>query len=166
MATDRAYTVGINNTNGQSALALDELQLWLEWAGSRLLAMQIASPFPKEPTAAWPIFAQEANLAYGYTDERLRPPRPSAIEIGIMDDMLTLPSLASRAVERRVLQARLLITPVSHRRLYSWRRIAELLHTSPYTVTRMHLRALREIAPQVPEGKIYSFRAALTSYPL
>lgn len=138
-----------------------ELQQWLEWAGSKLLAMNIRSPFPKEPGTAWPSYAQEAIVAYGYTNERLRPAAPTKFQITIMDEILLLPSLVSNIQARRIINARALVTPVSNRYLYSWSKIAEINHTSKFRVQSMHRRGLDEITKSLAPEKRDALRHSL-----
>ena len=80
MADDGAHIVAITLVpalrTDLEPLVADEVRQWLEWAGGMLLSMGLASPAPKEPHSAWPTFAQDATLAYGYSGERLRPARP------------------------------------------------------------------------------------------
>lgn len=138
-----------------------ELVLWLEWAGSKLLAMNIRSPFPKEPGTAWPSYAQDAIVAYGYTNERLRPAAPTKFQITIMDEILLLPSLASNIQARRIINARALVTPISNRYLYSWSKIAEINHTSKFRVQAMHRRGLDEITKLLAPEKRDALRHSL-----
>ena len=149
-----------------NGLEPEELRTWLEWSGCKLLSMHIASPGPREPSAAWPEFAQDANLAYGYTGERLRPAIPSALEIELMDRIMMFPSLAKDINVRRILNARALVTPVANRYLYSWAKIAFMLHTNRPTVQRLHRNGLREIAQQIPKDKVDAIRLLLGSTPM
>ena len=145
-------------SSGQTPLHPDELLEWLEWSGSKLLAMNIKSPFPREPTAAWPDYAPDKNTAYGYTGERLRPGQPTGFQISLMDQVLQLISLISFVPHRRIVNARSLVTPVANRYLYSWSRLAQMQHTSRYLVIRMHEKGIEEIIGRVPSAKIDAIR--------
>ena len=142
----------------------EELQQWLEYAGSRLLALGISSPFPKEPTIAWPAYAQDKAEAYGYTGEKLRPARPGRFEIDLMDEILEFPSLVADIRTRRIINARALVAPVSDRYIYSWSKIAFMLHTSSSQVKRLHGLGLKEIVGKIPRTKIYSIRQRLAPH--
>lgn len=141
-----------------------EVQFWLEWAGQKLLAMKIPSPYPKIPTAAWPTFAQDFHAAYGYTEATLRAAIPHSKEIQLMDEILLLPSLVSDPNIRRLLHARALITPVAQRRLYSWTKLGKMLRTDRRAVARLHEKGLVEILDKLKNNKAYSIRHSLALY--
>ncbi len=79
-----------------------EVQEWLEWAGSRLLALRIKSPAPAGYRSYWPDFAEDITAAYGYTAETLRAPTVAPHEITVMDQILTLPMLVADVRTRRI----------------------------------------------------------------
>lgn len=139
-------------------LAPAELQLWLEWAGSKLLSLPTRSPLPQGPHVSWPLFAQDHHVAYGYTPERLRPARASDKEIDLMDEILIFPSLITDINTRRVVNARILVTPLGNRYLYSWARLAQLLHADRRTVSRLYAKGLEEISRKAPRAKVDAVR--------
>jgi hypothetical protein len=162
--------MGVNATTPMAApalrnvlepLAAEELQQWLEWAGGMLLALGIASPAPKGPSSAWPAYAQDAQIAYGYAGERLRAPRPGRHDIVLMDEILVLPSMAKDITTRRLLHSRALVTPIGQRHLYPWAKLAFMLHTSRFRVQRMHNQGLNEIVRTLPPGKTYAIRHSM-----
>lgn len=139
-------------------LDVEELQLWLEWAGMRLLSLNLPSPYPQEPKVSWPAFAQDHRTAYGYTGERLRAARVSDREITLMDEILPLTALISDVNIRRIVNARLLVTPLSNRYLYSWNRIAFMLHTDRRRVARLFSKGLEEIVMRLCSEKVDAIR--------
>ena len=139
-----------------------EVKQWLEWAGSKLLAMNIGSPAPREPHIAWPEYANDASVAYGYTGERLRPAMPRSYEIALMDKVLTFPSIIKDETTRRIIHSRALVTPVSNRYLYSWNKLGFMLHISPRRVVRIHHNGLCEIATGLTPEKIDAVKRLLT----
>lgn len=141
----------------------DELQAWLEWAGSKLLSLTLASPAPQGYKSNWPSYAQDARMAYGYTGERLRPALPSGHDIALMDQILTLPSFIKDPVVRRIVNARAVVRPVANTHLYSWTRIAFMLHTNRQRVTRLHDLGLRQIAASAPQAQIYIIRKSFAT---
>lgn len=141
-----------------SALSVEELQTWLEWSGAKLLAMNLASPFPKGPRVSWPDFAQDHRTAYGYTNERLRAGRVTSHEIALMDEILPLVSLISDVNVRRIVNARILVTPVSNRYVYTWSRIAFMLHSDRRKVARLYSSGLSEITRRLPSAKVDAIR--------
>jgi hypothetical protein len=139
----------------------EEIRQWLEWAGSKLLAMSISSPRPKGYKTAWPEYADDYKQAYGYTGERLRPPRPQSTEIALMDKLLTFPSLIVDVNTRRIVNSRSLVTPVSNRYLYSWTKLAYMLHVDRRRVIRLHYNGLLEISGKLPAEKVDILRRLL-----
>ena len=152
------------NDNLHLPLTPIELIRWLEWAGGVLLSMKIPNPAPKLTGSAWPDYASDANMAYGYTGERMKPAIPSSVEIELMDKLLALPSLTDNVNFRRVVNARLLVAPISNRHLYSWSKIAFMLHTTRYITKSWHHRGLLDIASKIEPEKIYAFRVVLSQY--
>ena len=126
---------------------------WLEWAGSKLLAMPIQRPGPSRIHAIWPEFPHDANTAFGYTELRPIAPRTSADEIPVMDTILELPLLIENLTSRHVVQARLLVWPLSGRYIYTWAKLARMLHSDRRTVIRWHLAGLKQITAKVDEAR-------------
>lgn len=141
----------------------EEVKLWLEWAGAKLLSLQISSPKPKPPGSAWPEYARDARSAYGYSGERLRPATPRAKEIELMDEILIFPSLIRDDNSRKIVNARALVTPLSNRYLYSWPKLAFMLHTSRHHVIRLHYLGLLEITSRAAPEKVDAVRHHLSS---
>jgi hypothetical protein len=75
---------------------------------------------------------------------RLRPPIPSAARISRMDEALGwIPLIPrDRYVLRRIVGARCLVSPITERHLYSWRRIGDLLGADHKAVQRWHAQAI------------------------
>lgn len=143
------------------AIAPEDIRLWLEWAGGKLLSMSIPSPAPRGMHNAWPEYADDHRRAYGYTGERLRASLPRAKEIELMDEILALPSLVTDVTIRRVLNARALVTPISQRYLYSWTKIAFMLHTDRKRIVRLHFMGLCEIGRRLAPAKADAIRSTL-----
>ena len=141
-----------------------EIKEWLEWAGAKLLSLRLASPAPQGYRSFWPDYADEANKAYGYTGNRLRAGLPNSKEIALMDEILLLPSLITDITVRRIVNARALVAPVANRHLYSWTKIAHLLHSSPRRMVVLHRSGLREIASRVPQDKADAIRQSIRGF--
>lgn len=147
--------------NGALAFAEPmEIKLWLEWGGAKLLSMRISSPAPQSFRSFWPDYQNE-QTAYGYTADRLRAGLPTAKEVDLMDEVLRLPGLITDVTVRRIVNSRALIAPISNRNLYSWAKIAHLLHSSPRRMVILHRQGLREIALRVPKGKADAIRQSI-----
>jgi hypothetical protein len=87
---------------------------------------------------------QAAAEAYGATAARVRPPVPSASRITRMDEALGwIPLIPrDRYVLRRIVGARCLVSPVTERHLYSWRRLGALLGADHKAVQRWHAQGI------------------------
>lgn len=147
-----------------TSLTTEEIKKWLEWSGQRLLAMHIASPKPRGPHSSWPEFAADAAKAYGYTPNRLRAAVPRSREIELMDEILLLPNLIKEVNVRRIINARALVTPVSNRYVYSWSRVAFMLHTSEYKVKRLHDLGLHSIIVALSVEKASTIRHSIAPF--
>lgn len=146
-----------------SGLSPTEVKEWLEWAGAKLLSLRLASPAPSGYRSFWPDYPTDAAKAYGYTPNRLRASLPNSKEITLMDEILLLPSLVTDITVRRIINVRSLVAPVSNRNLYSWAKIAHLIHSSPRRVVILHRQGLREIALRVPQGKADAIRKSIAA---
>jgi len=143
-----------------------ELQLWLEWGGSKLLAMQLSSGAPRQPHIAWPEYRQSFNTAYGSSAERMRPSRPSSKEIQAVDEILALPSLLPNPLVRRILHARALVAPISNRYLCSWTELGDRLDLDRRKVKQLHQRGIEDLTSCVPVSKIYTIRPVVRIFSL
>ena len=167
MADDGAHIVAITLVpalrTDLEPLVADEVRQWLEWAGGILLSMGLSSPVPREPHSAWPTFAQDATLAYGYSGERLRPARPGKYDIDLMDEILALPGLAPDITARRLLHARALVTPIGQRDRYPGAKLAFMCHTSRFRVQRIHAQGLEAVVKRLSLGKAQSIRHSISA---
>lgn len=133
------------------------MQEWLEWAGSKLLAMPIRTPGPELPRAFWPAIVADEISAEG-AGFRLRIGAPTNDEIPLMDRILLLPNLCADPFKRKVIHARSLVSPRNGRHLVRWTKIAFALHTDARTVRRWYWRGLREIGERVETDVVYTIR--------
>jgi hypothetical protein len=111
----------------------------LEKAGSTLLAL---------PGTGWSTKLRMSSLdivrtaieSYGWTDQRVRPPVPSAAAITDMDEVLGWISFipVERYVLRRIVGARSLVHPVTEKYLFPWRRLGAALGADHKAVQRWH----------------------------
>lgn len=109
-----------------STAAISQL---LEWAGATLLSTRLSAGRPAGIRGCWPDYLTTFAEAYGWTGERLRPAIPGAHDISCMDVILNWISLipTDRYVLRRIVGARSLVNPLTHRYLFSYARIAAVL---------------------------------------
>lgn len=130
-----------------------------EDAGRTLLSLPGGRCMPAGFGSGWPDIVRDAREAYGYqTNPHIRAPVPSAEAIDRMDATWTWVNLipahkppgAPRgvysshggAVLRRLLLLRALVSPITGKHLFSWRRIA-LEHSTDHTaIQRWHGQAV------------------------
>ena len=115
----------------------------LEEAGGTLLSLPNTGPSTRlrQSTLA-PL--QDAIEAYGRGPSTLRPPTPSGARIDRMDQALAWIALIpqDRVVLRRLVGARSLVSPVTGRHLFSWRRLGELVGADHKAVQRWHAQGV------------------------
>ncbi len=112
----------------------------LEDAGRTLLALPNTGYTTKLRTTQLDIVAAAVE-AYATTQTaRLRPAMPDAQRITRMDEALAwIPLIArDRYVLRRIVGARALVSPVTERHLYTWRRLGILLGADHKAIQRWH----------------------------
>lgn len=123
----------------------EEIQLWLEWAGRQSLSLGGRRPGPNGHKSNWPDFPDDKHTAFGYTQERLRPPTPNSKEIELIDEIFGLIHLVKRPDWRVVLQKRSLVLPLSYKYLWTWSKLAREFHHDRRTVQEWHFKGLEEI---------------------
>lgn len=111
----------------------------LEEAGATLLALPNRG-YGLGMRGFWPEIMRDAAEAYGYGIAPLRAAAPSPRDITAMDAALAWLSLIpdSQRVLRRVVGARALVSPVTGRALFSWRRLGVLVGADHRAVQRWH----------------------------
>jgi len=113
----------------------------LEEAGRTLLALPHSGFSTRLRTSRHDI-VQAAAESYGWTkvDARLRPAIPSSADVTRMDEALDwIPLIpADRYVLRRVVGSRALVSPITGRHLFPWRRLGVLLGADHKAVQRWH----------------------------
>jgi len=117
----------------------------LEEAGRTLLSLPSNGHSTQMRVTRFDV-VQSAIESYGWTkvDARLRPPVPSSAQITRMDEALDWIRLIpiDRYVLRRIVGARALISPITERNLFSWRRLAALLGADHKAIQRWHCQAV------------------------
>ena len=115
----------------------------LEEAGATLLALPGSGYSTRLRMAHWDV-VQSAAEAYGWEAGRIRPPVPPAATITRMDEALRWIALIpqDRTVLRRLVGARCLVSPVTERHLFSWRRLAGVVGADHKAVQRWHGQAI------------------------
>ena len=120
----------------------------LEEAGAVLLAMPNTGPTTKLRTVRHDV-VHSAVEACGWAliQSRLRPPMPSSVQISRMDEAMgwiaTIPQ--DKYVLRRIVGARSLVSPMTERHLYPWRRLGALLGADHKAIQRWHAQGIELI---------------------
>jgi len=115
----------------------------LEEAGETLLALPGTGYSTKLRTSTLDI-VRTAMENYGWSESRVRPPVPSSAKITRMDEALSWILLIPREnyVLRRIVGARCLISPITERHLFPWRRLAAALGADHKAVQRWHAQGI------------------------
>jgi hypothetical protein len=117
----------------------------LEEAGRTLLALPHSGFSTRLRTSRHDI-VQAAAEAYGWSnvDARLRPAIPSGAQITRMDEALDwIPLIpVDRYVIRRIVGSRALISPITERHLFPWRRLGALLGADHKAIQRWHAQGI------------------------
>jgi hypothetical protein len=111
----------------------------LEEAGSTLLALPNTGYSTRLRSGALEV-VRDAAESYGWQPGRIRPPVPDAARITRMDEALGWIRLipADRVVLRRIVGCRALVSPITERHLFSWRRLGSVVGADHKAVQRWH----------------------------
>lgn len=122
------------------AEARERLISRLEEAGATLLAMPLQKIGPQLRQVRWPETHDEGGGAQAARLRRLTAALPDAGQISRMDEVFGWIGLipADRVLLRRIIHARALVSPVTGRHLYSWRKLGALLGADHKAVQRWH----------------------------
>ena len=122
----------------------------LEEAGATLLALP-GTGYSTRLKVSHLDVVHEAQAAYGWEAGKIRPPVPSASRITRMDEALGWIALIpkERYVLRRIVGARCLVSPVTERHLFSWRRLGGVLGADHKAVQRWHAQGVDMIVAAV-----------------
>jgi hypothetical protein len=115
----------------------------LEEAGATLLALPGTGYSTKLRTSSLEI-VRTALENYGWSESRVRPPVPSSAKITRMDEALAWILLIPHEnyVLRRIVGARSLVSPVTERHLFPWRRLAAAMGADHKAIQRWHAQGI------------------------
>jgi hypothetical protein len=117
----------------------------LEEAGRVLLALPNKGPSTHLRTTRHDV-VESVVEAYGWAhvDARLRPAIPNSAQITRMDEALDwIPTIpVDRYVIRRIVGARALVSPITERHLFPWRRLGALLGADHKAIQRWHAQGI------------------------
>lgn len=111
----------------------------LEEAGATLLALPQTGYSTRLRTSSLDI-VRSALEVYGQDQPRARPPVPSGRQIDEMEQALAWVSRIpiNRYVLRRIVGARSMVSPLTGRHVFTWRRLAASLGADHKAVQRWH----------------------------
>jgi hypothetical protein len=121
----------------ETNLELENTKQRLLEAADALRRLTMNGIKPSGLRSQWPDVIHRVEEAYGWTEKRVRPPRPSPAEITRMDEAIGW-LLWLNPDQRKVVWARSM-------RL-SWRRIEDMDGRSVRTLQNIHLTALQNIS--------------------
>ncbi|MBV9654388.1 MAG: hypothetical protein JOZ42_07460 [Acetobacteraceae bacterium] len=125
----------------------------LEEAGTTLLSLPPSGYTTKLRTSSLEMVRSVAE-GYGWTEKRVRPPVPSAAKITRMDEALSwvrfIPD--ENYVLRRIVGARSLVSPITERYLFTWRRLGTLLGADHKAIQRWHAQGIAIIVAALNRG--------------
>jgi hypothetical protein len=118
----------------------------LEAAGATLLSLPQSGFSTRLRTSSLDI-VRSAMDAYGAGEARIRPPAPSARKIDEMERTLAwIPLIPlERYVLRRIVGARALVSPMTGRHVFTWRRLATSIGADHKAVQRWHAQGVAMI---------------------
>jgi hypothetical protein len=122
----------------------------LEEAGCSMLAMPNTGYSTRLRSSALDVLRSAMDMQ-GW-DQRdsgrtLRPPMPDSAQISRMDEAMGWLKLipADKVVLRRIVGARSLVSPITERHLYAWRRLGNMLGADHKAVQRWHAQGIEMI---------------------
>lgn len=80
-----------------------------------------------------------------------------------MDEILLLPGLVEDKTIRRILHARSLVTPVGNKHVYSYTKIALMLHSDPRGISYLYNKGLGLIVKKISAEKAHAIRTSFAS---
>lgn len=125
----------------------------LEQAGMTLLALPGTGWSPRLKTSNLEIVRTAAE-SYGWSEQRIRPPVPSAARISEIDEVLGWIGLIplERYVLRRIVGARSLVHPLTEKHLFPWRRLGLVLGADHKAIQRWHKEGIGLIVAALQAG--------------
>ena len=126
----------------------------LEEAGATLLALPQSGFSTRLRTSSLDI-VRSAMDAYGAGEARIRPPPPSGRRIDDMEQVLAwIPLIPlERYLLRRIVGARALVSPITGRHVFTWRRLAASVGADHKAVQRWHAQGVAMIVAALTEAR-------------
>lgn len=152
----------LQNKQNQTISPYD-IELLLEWAGAKLLTLSVANLKPKPYRNSWPAFKSEPNLDQDFSQKSFKPLPPNGNEIDILDKIYDLILIIKDTNTRRIIQARSLVNPITHRHIYPWLQIAELLTLNRKTIKRYYDFGLNQIVIHANSSQIIYLKSQIKS---
>ena len=134
----------------------------MEEAGHTLLCLPETGHSTRMRSSALELVRTACEIEQAAPGKRLRLPVPSAGRIGAMDEAWRWLGLIppDRYVLRRIVGARALVSPVTERHLFSWRRLGGLLGADHRAVQRWHAEGIGLIVTALQPASTAAGRVA------
>jgi hypothetical protein len=134
-----------NGAENGAPRTAEDLVARLEQAGEALLRLPPSGWTTRLRSSTWTILPDaDTRTLPADPGTRLRPPPPDATAITRMDEALAWLTLIpdDKYVLRRIVASRMLVSPLTGRHLYPWRRLATLLGADHKAVQRWHAQGI------------------------
>jgi hypothetical protein len=145
LSEDKDLELNLSSISPSSDISTFQIKTLLEWAGMKLLSLPNTRIKPEAYRNNWPKYIQDPDSIFSFSHQRLRPAIPNGYEIDLLDKISNLILLVDKPIIRQILQARSLLNPISHRHIYHWMQIAELVNMDRRTIRRWHEIGLKQI---------------------
>ena len=139
-ATQPAPYTSHRRNDGLAGIDAETVIYRLEEAGQTLLSLPARGPSTKLRQTRHHYLAEAVDAFTGETDLPPQMPTPSAARITRMDQALAWVPLIPEAnlLLRRIVGCRSLVSPLTERHLFTWRRLARLLGADHKAIQRWH----------------------------
>ena len=139
----RTTRTGLVHPSGSEPRTLFDAEIVvarLEEAGHTLLSLPRSGPTTRLRQTRHQYVSEALEALAESNTGRPRPPVPTAVQITRMDQALAwIPLIpADKLVTRRIVGCRSLVSPLTGRHLFSWRRLARLLGADHKAIQRWH----------------------------
>jgi hypothetical protein len=151
-----------NHHSTNHNISHSDIQIILEWAGEKLLSLPIKRTLPQSYRNNWPNYLNDPLPNY-FSGKNLVPIPPNSFEIDLMDNILNLITLIPDSISRNIVNTRCLISPITHKHLYHWSQISQLLSLSSRTVRRSYDFGINQILKTSSKSQLIQFKNKIQS---
>ncbi len=143
--------------NENQNLNPNDIQNLLEWAGEKLLSLPTQKVTPRSYRNSWPDYLNSSLPNY-FSGKTLNPIPPNSFEIDLMDNILSLILIIPDSISRNIVNTRCLISPITHKHIYHWSQISQLLGMSSRTLRRSYDFGINQILKTSNTSQLIQFK--------